>query len=102
MSIDDIIATLATDFGKPGLSTKRAIGADEVREAYFDLRRVLDESPREGAEYAVKILEARVAEMDELLIRIGDVNRAYSALRAAELHELQDAGAVVNLGGGVA
>ena len=34
MTIDIILTALTPDFGKAGLSTKRAIGADEVREAF--------------------------------------------------------------------
>ncbi len=37
MTLDTILTALTTDFGKPGLSTKRAIGADEVREAFAAL-----------------------------------------------------------------
>ena len=37
MTFENILATLAPDFGKPGLSTRRAIGADEVREAFAAL-----------------------------------------------------------------
>ena len=37
MSLENILAALAPDFGKPGLSTRRAIGADEVREAFAAL-----------------------------------------------------------------
>lgn len=34
MTIDTIITALTAEFGKPNLSTKRAIGADEVRTAF--------------------------------------------------------------------
>jgi hypothetical protein len=34
---NQIIATLAAHFGKPGLSTRRAISADEVQEAFAAL-----------------------------------------------------------------
>ena len=37
MTLDTILTALTTDFGKPGLATKRAIGADEVREAFAAL-----------------------------------------------------------------
>lgn len=34
MTLETILAALAHEFGKPGLSTKRAVTADEVRTAY--------------------------------------------------------------------
>lgn len=34
MTIDTIITALTAEFGKPNLSTKRAISADEVRAAF--------------------------------------------------------------------
>ena len=37
MTFENILAALAPDFGKPGLSTRRAISADEVREAFAAL-----------------------------------------------------------------
>jgi hypothetical protein len=34
MTLETVLTALRSEFGKPGLSTKRAIGADEVREAF--------------------------------------------------------------------
>lgn len=69
-----------------------------VRTEYFDLRDDLRED--EDAGYPSRSLQNRVNELEDLLAVIGEVRRAYAALRAAELRELQEAGAVVNLRGG--
>lgn len=37
MTLETIITALSAEFGKSGLTTKRAIGADEVREAFAAL-----------------------------------------------------------------
>lgn len=37
MTLETILAALAHEFGKPGLSTKRAVTADEVQEAFAAL-----------------------------------------------------------------
>jgi hypothetical protein len=72
----------------------------DVRTEYFNLREELREDGDEG--YASRVLQARVNELEELLCVVGEMCRAYAALRAAELRELQEAGAVVNLRGGAA
>ena len=37
MTLETILTALSQEFGKPGLATKRAIGADEVCEAFAAL-----------------------------------------------------------------